>query len=61
MRKRLILALLVIGIAVVVLLFNHTKSVELNLVFGETGRLSAPLLYLGWMAIGVVVGGLLID
>lgn len=58
MQKRLIIALLLIAVMVVAMLLNAGDNVRLELGI-TTLRLSAAMAYLGFAAVGVVVGILL--
>jgi hypothetical protein len=54
MKKGVILALLILGVCILVLIFNRgTVSVDL-LLFSISGM--KALVFLAWMAIGVVIG-----
>lgn len=55
MSNRLIFALVLIGLTVVVLLFNTSGSIGLNLII-TSGAWSKPLVLLGFVVVGVVVG-----
>ena len=57
MSKRMLWALLLIGLTVVVLLFN-TDTITLDLLVTKI-RTSAALIYLGFTAAGVAIGLLL--
>ncbi|MBU0677700.1 MAG: hypothetical protein KJ626_06255 [Verrucomicrobia bacterium] len=58
MNKRLLYALILIGLSVVVLLFNR-GSVDVNLVLTTIKSVKTSLAFLGFMAVGVVIGTLL--
>ncbi len=58
MSKRLIWALVLIGLTVVVLLFNTDGKVSVELV-NYTIRYSRAVVYLGFTVVGVVIGLLL--
>jgi hypothetical protein len=57
MNKRLIAALVLIGVAVIVMVLNR-GSVEVNLIVTQVGGLKS-LVFLGFTALGVVIGALL--
>ena len=61
MSRKQIIALILIGIAAVVLIFNSLNSddVALNLVFADP-EYPKSLVFLGWMVLGVLTGGLLV-
>lgn len=58
MNKRLLYALILIGLSVVVLLFNR-GSVDVNLVLTTIKSVKTSLAFLGFMAVGGVIGTLL--
>jgi hypothetical protein len=58
MNKALLTGLILLGLTVVVLLFNATGRMDLNLVF-DTVAVNKALSLLGFTTIGVVVGLLL--
>ncbi|MCF7854446.1 MAG: hypothetical protein K9N51_06600 [Candidatus Pacebacteria bacterium] len=55
MNKRLIYAFIIIGLAIIVMLFNSDKSVDVNLLVKKIEMLKS-LVFLAFMAIGVAVG-----
>ena len=58
MSKKIIIALLILAVAAVILILTR-GSAPVNLLFTEvSGR--ASIVYLIWMGIGVLIGGLLI-
>lgn len=57
MKKGLIWALLILVLCVVILIFNGGR-VDLNLVVTKVSWMKS-LVFLGWMAVGVIVGVLL--
>ncbi len=57
MNKKLLYALLLLGVVVITLLFNSGK-VEVSLIFTEFHALKS-LVFLGFTACGVVIGVLL--
>ena len=60
MSKKVVIALLILAVVAVVLILTANKgSVPVNLVF-DTVRGNASIVYLVWMCIGVLIGGLLI-
>ena len=58
MSKKIIWGLILLGLTVVVIVFNSRGSVEVNLVFGSREGLKS-LVFLGFTGVGVVVGLLL--
>lgn len=58
MTKKLVVALVLLGLTVVVLLFNSRGSVGVNLILGSVDGIKS-LVFLGFTAIGVVIGVLL--
>ena len=61
MSRKQIIALVLIGLAAVILIFNslNSKDVVLNLVFAKP-EFPKSLVFLGWMTLGVITGGLLV-
>lgn len=57
MSKKLLYALIVIGLSVVVLIFNK-GDVDINLVFWKISALKS-LGFLGFISVGVLIGVLL--
>ncbi len=58
MSKKLIWALLLIGLTVVVLIFNTDKKASVDLI-NYSITYSRAVIYLGFTAVGVVIGLLL--
>ena len=58
MRKQAVYALLMLALAVLVLILTK-DTVTMNVLGYEVRRLSASLVFFGWMALGVVIGVLL--
>lgn len=60
MSKKVVIALLILAVAAVVLILTANKgSVPIHLVF-DTVHGNASIVYLVWMGVGVLIGGLLI-
>lgn len=60
MSKKVMIALLILAVAAVVLILTANKGhVPINVVFG-TIHGNASIVYLVWMGLGVLIGGLLI-
>lgn len=59
MRKQAVYALVLMAVAVLVLILNKDNSVNLNVLVSELRRVSASLVFFGWMALGVIIGVLL--
>jgi uncharacterized integral membrane protein len=55
--KKLVFALVLIGLTVIVLLLNRSE-LDLNLLVGKV-KAAASFVYLGFVVIGVVIGMLL--
>ena len=58
MRKQAIYALVLMALAVLVLILTK-DTVNVNVLGYELRRLSASLVFFGWMALGVIIGVLL--
>ena len=58
MRKQAIYALVLMALAVLVLILTK-DTVNVNVLGHELRRLSASLVFFGWMALGVIIGVLL--
>ena len=58
MRKQAIYALVLMALAVLVLILTK-DTVNMNVLGYELRRLSASLVFFGWMALGVIIGVLL--
>ena len=57
MSRNVIMALVLIALSVIVLIFSHDR-VAVNLIFTEI-KATASLVYLAFIALGVVIGILL--
>jgi len=58
MSKTVIIALVLLGLAAIVLIITQDK-VDVNLIGYKLENVRASFVYLGWMVFGVVVGALL--
>jgi hypothetical protein len=58
MSKTVIIALVLLGLAAIVLIITQDK-VDVNLIGYKLENIRASFVYLGWMVFGVVVGALL--
>jgi hypothetical protein len=58
MKKTLLAALVLLGLTVIVILFNSARLVDLNLLV-TTVNMKAALAYFVFTALGVVIGVLL--
>ena len=58
MTKHAIVALLLLGIAIVILVLTR-DSVDVNLIVYHLKSKPASFVYLGWLTLGVVIGALL--
>jgi hypothetical protein len=59
MNKRVLYALILIGLTVVVLLFNVRSSATVRLPFGLDPSMPAAFAYLMFSGVGVAIGSLL--
>ena len=59
MRKQAVYALVLMALAVLVLISTKDTTVNVNVLGYELRRLSASLVFFGWMALGVIIGVLL--
>lgn len=58
MTKQILYALILIGLVIIVLLFNSNDTTTVNLIFDKV-RFMSSLVFLVFTAIGVVVGVLI--
>mgnify|MGYP006278357867 CR=1 FL=1 len=58
MTKQILYALILIGLVIIVLLFNSNDTTTVNLIFDKV-RFMSSLVFLAFTAIGVVVGVLI--
>ncbi|MFO7821804.1 MAG: hypothetical protein R6V56_07125 [Lentisphaeria bacterium] len=58
MNKRILYAFLLIGILVIVLLFNSGDKTTVNLLFSKL-KLMSSLIFLSFTAVGVIIGALI--
>lgn len=58
MNKKVVIALLILAVAVVIMILTRGTA-PVNLVF-DTYSPRASILYLVWVGVGVLIGGLLI-
>lgn len=58
MKKTLLIALVLLGLTIIVILFNAGESVQLNLP-GIVFKMKSAMAYFIFLAVGVVVGVLL--
>ena len=58
MTKKLLIALILIGLSVIVLVMNGRGSVDVNLIVASVSGFK-PLVFFGFTAIGVIIGVLL--
>lgn len=59
MNKKIVYALVLIGLTVMVLLMNHGQSVEIRLWRGVSPDMRASFAYLLFTGLGVSIGALL--
>ncbi len=55
MSRNLLIALILIALTVLVLLFNNTGNVSVNLLVTSV-RATSALVFLGFTAVGVIIG-----
>lgn len=58
MSKNVVIALVLMGLAIVVLLITQDK-VDINLLGYKMDNVRASFAYLGWVVFGVLIGALL--
>ena len=59
MSRNVVIALIIMALVAILLIFNTNLKIDINLIFDTVKNVRASLVYLAFVAIGVVIGILL--